>query len=81
MSDPEILDYLREQFARLHQLLDRMDQKLVVDRCDNSATVETPIGHLTANEQIHYGVTMRRIDGLERRLDRIERRLDLVPAP
>jgi hypothetical protein len=80
MSDaPNVLDYLREQFGRLNQRLDRSDQKLA-EVSQRLTTMETQIGHLTATEQIHYGMTMQRFDNVEGRLDRIERRLDLADA-
>lgn len=81
-DDPgsKVLDYLREQFARLNARMDdlRADMGEVKQRL---TTMEIQVGSLAATEASHYGQTMQRFDGMEARLDRIERRLDLVDAP
>ena len=82
MDDPmsesaNVLDYLREQFARTNDKIDalRADMAEVKQRL---TTLEIQSGNFMASEQSHYGATMQRLDRLESRLDRIERRLDLV---
>lgn len=72
-NSTQVLDYLREQFSRLHSRLDGHDRKFeeVILRLGR---VEREVVNLHgdfANQSI-------RLDNLSDRLDRIERRLDLV---
>ncbi|HKM62611.1 MAG TPA: hypothetical protein VJY39_08990 [Acidisphaera sp.] len=69
------MDFLRENFARVHAKLDRIgeDVRNLQVRMPN---LEGGIGHLT----IGQAELNSRMDGFERRLDRIERRLDLTDA-
>ncbi len=67
--DTNVLDYLREQFARVHVKLDRLSDDVGNLKVRMSA-VETGLAGVNS-----------RIDRMEVRLDRIERRLDLVDAP
>jgi predicted nucleic acid-binding Zn-ribbon protein len=75
MSDAnrEVLDYLREQFARLHTKMDRIIDD-VADLKSRMTGVELELGRLS----VRVAETNARIDRIEVRLDRIERRLDLV---
>lgn len=67
MSDSQnVLDYLRENFKRVN---DRLD-KLAGDMLE----VKQRLGFL----EEAYGSLSRRVDTLDRRLERIERRLDIV---
>jgi hypothetical protein len=75
MSD--VLDYLREQFARVNTRLDRIAED-VGEVKQRLTTLEIQVGGLVATEQSHYAQTMSRLDRFEARLDRIERRLDLT---
>lgn len=77
MAAPDpVLDFLRVQFARLHERLDQTDVKLgeVIFRLGSLergvAEMGVQIAHLST-----------RMDGFETRLTRIERRLDLADAP
>ena len=74
-DDPNqnVLDYLREQFARMHLRFDRIDADVLNLKVRMSA-VEVELGHL----RIGIGEVNGRIDRMETRLDRIERRLDLT---
>jgi predicted nucleic acid-binding Zn-ribbon protein len=72
-QDGEVLDYLREQFARVHVRFDRLDADVLNLKVRMSA-VEVELGHL----RIGIGEVNGRIDRIESRLGRIERRLDLV---
>jgi hypothetical protein len=78
MSD-NVLDYLREQFARVNAKLDRLASD-VSDLKVRMTSVEAQTGSLLATEAGHYAVTMQRLDRVDGRLDRIERRLDLAEA-
>jgi len=78
--DTNVLDYLREQFLRLHQRLDRHTEDLG-DMRRRLTTLEIQIGGFLATEQSHYAQTMLRLDGFDQRLARIERRLELMEAP
>jgi len=81
-DDPNknVLDYLREQFTRVHTKLDQQIADLG-DVKRRLTTLEIQFGQFVATEQSHYGNTMQRLDGFDGRLDRIERRLDLVDVP
>lgn len=77
MSDPkpEVLDYLREQFARVHSRFDRIEDDL--GNLKVRATVlEAEFGHV----RVALAELNGRVDRIDKRLDRIERRLDLVDA-
>jgi tetrahydromethanopterin S-methyltransferase subunit G len=81
-DDTAVIDFLRVQFARLHERHDRTDTKLVEViqrigaleigqaslRRDNAALNET-VAHLSV-----------RLDHISDRLDRIERRLEIAEA-
>jgi hypothetical protein len=72
-DDPiPVLDFLREQFARVHQRFDRLDADLLNLKVRVSA-VEVEPGHL----RIGLGEVNGRIDRMEVRLTRIERSFDL----
>lgn len=78
MSDPtNVLDYLREQFKRIHDKIDVLRAE-VGEVKQRLTALEIQSGNFMASEQSHYGAGMQRFDRLETRLDRIERRLDLV---
>lgn len=71
MSD--VIDFMRTQFGRLNERLDRTDVKIseVIFRLGSlergAAEMAVQIAHLST-----------RMDGFDARLTRIERRLDLV---
>jgi tetrahydromethanopterin S-methyltransferase subunit G len=81
-DDPNknVLDYLREQFFRVHQRFDKLEADMGEVK-QRLTAVEIQVGNLSGTEASHYGATMLRLDRVEQRLDRIERRLDLVDAP
>lgn len=79
-GDRDVLDFLREQFGRVHAKLDRLGDD-VRELKQRVTTLEIQVGSLVATESSHYAQTMLRMDRLETRLDRIERRLDLVETP
>jgi phage shock protein A len=79
-EEPKVLDFLREQFARVHQKLDRLTADVGEIR-QRLTTLEIQIGGLAATEQSHYAQTMLRLDRFGERLDRIEKRLDLADEP
>jgi tetrahydromethanopterin S-methyltransferase subunit G len=68
---PAVLNFLREQFARVHAKLDRL-----IGDLDNLKVrmSEADFGHTRAVLAEVNG----RLDRMDKRLDRIERRLDLV---
>ncbi len=78
MSDnPNVLGYLREQFARAHGKIDE-PRSDVLEVKQRLTTFEIQVGSLVATEQSHYAQKMLRMDRVEQRLDRIERWLDLT---
>jgi archaellum component FlaC len=72
-QDGEVLDYLREQFARVHARFDRLDAD-VGDLKVRMTSVENQIAGLHGD----FANQSRRLDRIDQRLGRIERRLDLV---
>jgi tetrahydromethanopterin S-methyltransferase subunit G len=74
-----VLDYLREQFARVHQRFDRLTDD-VSELKRRMTTLEIQVGNLAGTEGSHYAQVMLRLDRVDVRLDRIERRLDLTDA-
>ncbi|MSP00671.1 MAG: hypothetical protein EXR07_06425 [Acetobacteraceae bacterium] len=74
--DNDVLNFLREQFARVHTKLDNLTAgQLDLSRRVSSLEAQVALLHGDfANQSM-------RIDGIEQRLDRIERRLDLVDQP
>ncbi len=69
MSDTtNVLDYLREQFARVNDKLDRHSQAFL--------EVKERLGQLEGS----YASISRRVDRIDERLDRMERRLDAHEA-
>lgn len=76
MSDaPNVLDYLREQFARVHVKLDRLS-----DDVGNLKVRMTSVESQVALIHGDFANQSGRLDRIEGRLDRIERRLDLADA-
>jgi predicted nucleic acid-binding Zn-ribbon protein len=75
MSDAnrEVLDFMREQFARLHTKMDR-----IIDDVGNLKVRMTGVELELARLSGRVAETNARIDRIEVRLDRIERRLDLT---
>ena len=79
MSDnpnAQVLDFLREQFARVHTKLDRLADDVTNLKVRVSA-IEAELGHL----RIGQAEINSRLDRLEGRVSMIERRLDLADAP
>lgn len=76
----DVLDYLREQFARVHRRFDAIEQKqdetnkrlLAVERSIVSLHSDS---NLTRESQVN---DRERMDAFDVRLARIERRLELV---
>jgi predicted nucleic acid-binding Zn-ribbon protein len=76
MSDTlGVLDYLREQFARVHVKLDRLS-----DDVGNLKVRMTSFESQIALIHGDFANQSGRLDRIESRLDRIERRLDLADA-
>jgi hypothetical protein len=72
MSDaPGVLDYLREQFARVHVKLDRLSDDFGNLKV-RMTSVETQVALLHGDFADRSG----RLDRIDGRLDRFERRLD-----
>jgi uncharacterized protein YigA (DUF484 family) len=85
MSDTnrDVLDFLRVQFARLHERHDRTESKItdLIQRVGQLEVSQAGLHRDNAglNETVaHMSV---RLDNVAARLDRIERRPDLVDAP
>ena len=76
-DDNQVLDYLREQFSRMHSRLDELSVT-VREHGRRISHLEQQMGQLNASLQDHYAIVMQRLDNLSDRLARIERRLDLV---
>jgi chromosome segregation ATPase len=79
MSDrptTEVLDFLREQFARLHTKLDLLTTAQL-DHSSRVSSLEAQVALLHGD----FANQSMRIDRIENRLARIERRLDLVDQP
>lgn len=70
-----MLDYLREQFARVHVKLDALTED-VADLKRRMTSLEVSVSLLHGD---FAGQSMR-IDRMDARLDRIEARLELVNA-
>lgn len=73
----QVLDYLREQFSRVHSRLDRIEHTQQ-EHARRISHLEQQMAQFSASLQDHYAIVMQRLDHLGERLDRIERRLDLV---
>ncbi len=71
-----VLDFMREQFARVHTKLDNLAAgQLDVSRCVTSLEGQLALLHGDfANQSI-------RLDRIEQRLERVEGRLELVDQP
>ena len=79
MSDT-VLDYLREQFARVHGRLDAMHRTLT-EHGHRLRAIEVGLArvrHDVAGDAEIAALAAARVDGIEERVARIERRLDLV---
>jgi hypothetical protein len=77
MSDAtNVLDFLREQFARVHTRFDRIDADVGNLKVRMSG-IEAETGYI----RISLAELNGRVDRMDVRLDRIERRLDLVDSP
>lgn len=72
----DVLDYLREQFARVHGRFDRIDADMR-DLKVRMTSVEEHIASLHGD----FANQSRRLDRIDLRLERIERRLELESAP
>jgi len=75
-SDNEVLDFLREQFARVNAKLDLLTGD-VANLKVRITGLEAESGHV----RLGLAEVNSRIDRMDTRLERIERRLDLVEAP
>ncbi len=84
MSDrPEVLDYLREQFARLHKRLDDSD-RWQIETGKRLLAIERSIAVVRRDAvlDVEQVIAVREtVDTLAARVARIERRLDLAEAP
>ena len=77
MSDnPQVLDFLREQFARVHTKLDLISGDVTNLKVRMSG-LEAEAGHV----RLGLAEVNSRLDRLDERVARIERRLDLADAP
>jgi predicted nucleic acid-binding Zn-ribbon protein len=72
---PNVLDYVREQFARVHVKLDRLS-----DDVGNLKVRMTSVESQVALIHGDFANQSGRLDRIESRLDRIERRLDFADA-
>ncbi len=72
-SNKNVMDFLREQFARVHVRFDKIDVELCEIKHRLTA-VEIQVGSLSETKASHYGAVMLR-------LDRIQRWLDLIDEP
>ncbi len=77
MSDAQsnVLDYLREQFARVHIKLDRLTDDMTNVKV-RLTLLEAESGHI----RLALAEVNSRLDRTDKRLDRIEHRLDLADA-
>jgi uncharacterized protein YceH (UPF0502 family) len=77
MSDtPQVLDFLREQFARVNARLDLISGDVTNLKVRMSG-LEAEAGHV----RLGLAEVNSRLDRLDERVARIERRLDLADAP
>lgn len=76
MSESSVIDYLRAQFARVHERLETIDRRLD-ELTTRTARLERSVAdlHVTLAEQ------SSRIDRIDARGARIERRLELRDEP
>jgi len=74
-TDPEVIDFLRAQFARISERIDALALK--VEEQDYRITM---LQQETATLHQMIASQAGRLDRIEARLDRIERRLDLMSA-
>ena len=74
-TEPNVLDFLREQFARVNTKLDRMAGDMTNLKVRMSA-IEADAGYT----RVAIGELNARLDRMDDRLERIERRLELVGA-
>jgi chromosome segregation ATPase len=78
----QVIDFMREQFARVHQRFDKLELTLS-EHGTRLQRVEREIVGLhqgMANMHSDYAILNRRLDRVSERLERIERRLP-APAP
>lgn len=71
----DVLDFLREQFARVHTKLDQLTAGQL-DLSRRASSLEAQVALLHGD----FANQSMRIDRIELRLGRIEQRLDIVPA-
>jgi len=74
-SDRLVLDYLREQFARVNTKLDRMSGDLTNPKVRVSG-LEAEAGHV----RVGLAEVNNRLDRFDARLERMEQRLELADA-
>jgi phage shock protein A len=80
-KNSEVLGFLRVQFARIENKIERLAGDLIEIK-QRVTALEIQLGSFAATEQTHYGTAMQRFDRLETRINRIERRLDVIdPTP
>jgi len=72
-DEPNVIDYLREQFARLHSRLGHTDTLL-----DEVIVRLGSVVRDIAGLKVAFAGMQVRLDPMTRKLDRIERRLELV---
>lgn len=76
MADTTVIDYLREQFARLHERLDTIDRRI-----DELTTRTARLERSIADLHVALAEQSARIDHVDARCARIERRLELRDQP
>lgn len=74
-KEATVLDYLREQFARLHTKLDRIAGDVTNLKVRMSG-LEADAGY----SRVAMGEINARLDRMDDRLERVERRLNLVDS-
>ena len=74
-SENNVLDYLREQFRRVHEKLDR-----IVDDVTNLKVRMSSLESETGHVRIGLAEVNGRLDRVDTRLGRLERQADIVKA-
>jgi hypothetical protein len=77
---PDVVDFLRVQFARVHERFDRLERTLD-EHTTRLGALERGVADLWreyGEVQTGLGAINQRLDNLDRRVQRIERRLELV---
>jgi hypothetical protein len=74
-SESEVIDFLRTNFARVHERFDR-----IVTRLGEATTWVAAIERNLVAMKVDYAATQLRLDNMDRRIELIEKRLSLIKA-